>query len=155
MWFFNNCDGIELQLSSNNLIENCAIFNNTHTGIDAIVSSNNYNIIKNCDIYNNNVNGIYISSSSSNEIISCSFWGNNDGDIIITEDSSDNLLIDLEQKAILLKNENRNLNKNLEDNQQNNIYEINKDNEVNNKKFNNLIEMILNIIPILKTMLTR
>ncbi len=154
--FYNNCDGIELQFSSNNLIENCSIFNNSHTGIDAIVSSNNGNILKNCDIYNNKVNGIYISSSSYNEIISCSFWGNNDGNIIITDDSTENLLIDLEQKEILLKNEKINLDKNIEYNQRNKINEINKNNEENNSKnFNNLIEMILNIMPILKTILTR
>ena len=154
--FFNNCDGIELQYSSNNTIDNCSIYNNTHSGIDAIVSSNNGNIIKNCEIYNNNVNGIYLSASSNNKIIECDFSNNDDGDVIITEDSSNNLVIDLEQKEIFSKNEKIDFNQKIETNQKFIIEENQKNNEVHsNKIFNNLFEMISNLLPILKTILIR
>ena len=80
--FYDNCDGIELQYSSNNVISNCQFYSNTHTGIDAITSSNNNNIISNCNIYNNKVHGIYFSASSENKIIDCYISDNKDGNII-------------------------------------------------------------------------
>ena len=88
--FYDNCDGIELQYSSNNIITNCEFYENTHTGIDAIASSNNDNIIKNCNIYNNRVNGIYFSSSSRNQIINCYISDNIDGNIILNKNSQNN-----------------------------------------------------------------
>ena len=57
--FYDNCDGIELQYASANTISNCEIYSNSHTGIDAIASSNNLNKISDCKIYDNEVNGIY------------------------------------------------------------------------------------------------
>lgn len=66
--FYENCDGIELQYSSNNQVLNCEFYDNTHAGIDAIGSSNNDNIISNCEIYDNKVFGIYLSRSSGNQI---------------------------------------------------------------------------------------
>ena len=91
--FYDNCDGIELQYSSNNAITNCEFYDNTHTGIDAIASSNDNNIISNCNIYNNQVHGIYFSSSSDNQIIDCSFSENQDGDIIMNKNSKNNEII--------------------------------------------------------------
>ena len=88
--FHDNCDGIELQYSSDNTITNCEFYDNTHTGIDAITSSNDGNIISNCKIYNNEVHGIYLSSSSDNQMIDCSISNNNDGNIIMNEDSHNN-----------------------------------------------------------------
>jgi parallel beta-helix repeat protein len=88
--FFENCDGIELQYSSNNIISDCEFYENTHTGIDAIASSNNNNTISNCKIYNNEVHGIYLSASSDNKIIDCSIFKNNDGNIIMNEYSHNN-----------------------------------------------------------------
>ena len=88
--FFQNCDGIELQYSSKNIIENCEIYKNTHSGIDAIASDNNENIIKNCKIYDNQVNGIYLSSSSNNKIIDCLIYDNIDGNIISNGESKNN-----------------------------------------------------------------
>jgi parallel beta-helix repeat protein len=88
--FYENCDGIELQYSSNNTISNCEFYKNTHTGIDAIASSNNNNTISNCKIYNNEVHGIYLSASSDNKIIDCSILKNNDGNIIMNEYSHNN-----------------------------------------------------------------
>lgn len=94
--FYDNCDGVELQHSSNNIISDCKFYDNTHTGIDAIASSNNENIISNCEIYNNKVNGIYLSSSSDNQIIDCSLSNNRDGDIMNTGSSYNNEIINSE-----------------------------------------------------------
>lgn len=91
--FYDNCDGIELQYSSNNVITNCEFYDNTHTGIDAIASSNDNNIISNCNIHDNEVHGIYLSSSSGNQIIDCSFSENRDGDIIMNKNSKNNEII--------------------------------------------------------------
>ena len=91
--FNENCDGIELQYSSGNTIANCEFYDNTHTGIDAIASSNNKNIITNCRIYNNKVHGIYLSSSSENQILNCFIYDNENGNIIMNKDSKNNQII--------------------------------------------------------------
>jgi parallel beta-helix repeat protein len=88
--FYENCDGIELQYSSSNIITDCEFYENTHTGIDAIASSNDGNTISNCKIYNNEVHGIYLSSSSDNQMIDCTMSNNNDGNIVMDEDSHNN-----------------------------------------------------------------
>lgn len=88
--FHGNCDGIELQYSSSNTIANCEFYDNTHTGIDAIASSNDKNTISNCRIYNNGVHGIYLSSSSENQIIDCFVSDNDDGNIVMNEYSKNN-----------------------------------------------------------------
>ena len=139
--FYNNCDGIELQYSSNNTIDNCSIYDNSHSGIDAILSSNNGNIIKNCEIYNNLVNGIYLSSSSNNTIIKCNLWDNKDGNLITTDDSKNNLYLDSNQNDIIIKNEISFIDKNTLTNDQND--------------FINLNEMILNLIPLIKSIFIR
>ena len=90
--FYDNCDGIELQYSSNNTIDNCEFFRNTHTGIDAIASSNNDNTISNCEIHDNAVHGIYLSGSSRNEITACSISKNTDGNIVMNKNSFDNMI---------------------------------------------------------------
>lgn len=71
--FFNNCDGIELQHSSNNKIINCTFFNNTHAGIDAICDNNNNNEISSCTFQSNNAYDIYFASSKHNQITQCTF----------------------------------------------------------------------------------
>jgi parallel beta-helix repeat protein len=88
--FQDNCDGIELQYSSKNIIRNCEFYENTHTGIDAISSSNDENIISNCKIYNNSVHGIYLSRSSDNQILDCQVSNNVDGNIIMCKNSFNN-----------------------------------------------------------------
>jgi parallel beta-helix repeat protein len=88
--FRDNCDGVELQYSSKNIISNCDFYDNNHTGIDAIASSNNENIITNCRIYNNKVNGIYFSSSSDNEVNDCLIYENDNGNIVSNGDSINN-----------------------------------------------------------------
>jgi len=90
--FYDNCDGIELQYSSNNTIDNCEFFRNTHTGIDAIASSNNDNTISNCEIHDNAVHGIYLSGSSRNKITACSISRNTDGNIVMNKNSFDNVI---------------------------------------------------------------
>ncbi len=90
--FHNNCDGIELQRSSYNIIMDCEFYDNTHSGIDAIVASNDENKIVNCKIYNNEVNGIFLSSSSNNSITNCVISNNNDGDVITTRNSENNII---------------------------------------------------------------
>jgi len=97
--FYDNCDGIELQYSSGNTISNCEFYDNTHTGIDAIASSNNNNKISNCEIYNNEVHGIYFSSSSDNQIIDCYLSGNEDGDIVENKNSKNNQILTKNSEA--------------------------------------------------------
>ncbi len=93
--FSQNCDGIELQHSSDNLIKDCDFYQNTHTGIDAIASGNDRNIIQNCHIYDNHVNGIYLSASSDNQIIDCTVTNNRDGDIVMNKYAKNNQIISL------------------------------------------------------------
>jgi len=88
--FFDNCDGIELQYSSYNLIKNCEIYENTHIGIDAIISSNNFNRILNCKIYDNKVYGIFFVSSLNNQIIDCIINENRFGNVVFRKNLSDN-----------------------------------------------------------------
>ncbi len=91
--FHDNCDGIELQYSSENSIIDCEFFDNTHTGIDAISSENDRNEIINCKIYNNSVHGIYLHSSSGNQITECMFSNNKDGDVVEVKNSQNNEII--------------------------------------------------------------
>jgi len=91
--FYDNCDGVELQYASGNIISNCDFYENTHTGIDAIAKSNDNNIISNCKIYNNIVHGIYLSGSSENQIINCQVSDNNNGDVVMNKDSINNQII--------------------------------------------------------------
>lgn len=91
--FQKNCDGIELQYSSKNIIDNCKFYNNTHSGIDAITSSNDENVISNCEIYNNDVHGVYLASSSDNQIIDCIISDNKNGNIVISKNSYNNEII--------------------------------------------------------------
>jgi len=106
--FRDNCDGIELQYSSNNTILNCDFYNNSHTGIDAIASSNNDNIIMNCRIHDNKVHGIYFSSSSENTIKDCLIFNNDNGNVIDNKESKNNQLIsnfytNTGQKRLIIK----------------------------------------------------
>lgn len=101
--FYDNCDGIELQYSSENQIMHCSFYNNTHSGIDAIAQDNNYNIISNCKIYNNRVNGIYLSSSKNNQIIDCEIFNNQDGDIISNKQSKNNEIVTTNTFALDIK----------------------------------------------------
>ena len=104
--FFENCDGLELQYSTDNIITNCEFYNNTHTGIDAIISSNDRNIISNCNIYNNNVHGLYLSSSSYNKIIDCSILNNDNGNIVMNKDSEKNEIISIPNTDLETEKEN-------------------------------------------------
>jgi parallel beta-helix repeat protein len=91
--FYSNCDGIELQHSSNNLIIDCTFKGNYHTGIDAIKEKNNNNTIAHCTITNNDVHGVYLSASSENRIIKCDITENRDGNIYIDKESINNEII--------------------------------------------------------------
>ena len=91
--FRDNCDGIELQYSSSNTILNCDFYDNTHTGIDAIASSNDENTISNCRIFNNKAQGIYFSSSSNNLIKDCFIYDNKNGNIVTDINSENNQII--------------------------------------------------------------
>jgi parallel beta-helix repeat protein len=71
--FYENCDGIELQYATDNLITSCTFAQNTHAGIDAIESNNNNNIISNCEFTANQGFGLYLAQSSNNKITGCSF----------------------------------------------------------------------------------
>ncbi len=102
--FYNNCDGIELQYSSNNIISYCKFYENSHMGIDAIASSNNENIISNCEIYDNAVNGIYLASSSNNKITDCLISNNRDGNVVITKNSYNNEITNSELDIMYKEN---------------------------------------------------
>ena len=104
--FYENCDGIELQYSTDNIIANCEFFNNTHTGIDAIISSNDRNIISSCKIYNNNVHGLYLSSSSYNKIIDCNILNNGNGNVVMYKNSENNEIISKSKNNLENKKEN-------------------------------------------------
>lgn len=97
--FFNNCDGIELQYSSNNIITNSTFYDNTHAGIDAISSSNDNNVISYCDLYDNEVFGIYLSRSSGNQITRCRLVNNQ----IMMSGSMDSIIDNCELENIYLK----------------------------------------------------
>lgn len=51
--FHNNGDGIELQCAVNNIIVNCKMYNNSHSGIDVLDPYSTNNIILNCVIVGN------------------------------------------------------------------------------------------------------
>jgi len=68
-----NCDGIELQYASTNLITGCRFEKNTHAGIDAIQADNNHNTIKDCVFTDNDAFGIYLSRSHHTLISDCCF----------------------------------------------------------------------------------
>lgn len=72
-YFFQNGDGIELQYAQQTHIVSCVFTRNTHAGIDAIESDNNYNTIVNCSFINNEAFGIYLAASSYNIIKECVF----------------------------------------------------------------------------------
>jgi len=71
--FTENCDGIELQYATHNLIQSCCFIRNTHAGIDAIESDNNNNIISESTFTNNGAFGLYLARSAQNLITECSF----------------------------------------------------------------------------------
>jgi len=71
--FHKNCDGIELQYATDNMITSCIFTQNTHAGIDAIESNNNNNIISHCEFSNNQGFGLYLARSSNNLITQCTF----------------------------------------------------------------------------------
>jgi len=102
--FYDNCDGIELQYSSENQILDCEFYNNSHAGIDAIVSNNNKNVISNCKIYNNEAYGIYMASSDENRIINCELYGNQNDNIVFNQYSKDNIIF----YPVCLENQNEN-----------------------------------------------
>jgi parallel beta-helix repeat protein len=71
--------GIEFWNSSNNLLENCTIYNHPFFGMNLAPSSNN-NLILNCTIYNSSIYGITIShNSNDNEVANCEIYQNNVG----------------------------------------------------------------------------
>ena len=90
--FYDNCDGIELQLSSGNTISDCEFYDNTHSGIDAIRNSNDRNVISNCEIYNNKVHGVYFVSSDNNQIIDCEIYDNRMEDVVFNKNSNNNIV---------------------------------------------------------------
>ncbi len=74
---YNNSNfGIWLLYSSNNTITDCAIYNN-HDGIlqGDFYGGYNYNQITNCNVYNNTV-GIRLGSSSNNKVHYCNIYNN-------------------------------------------------------------------------------
>lgn len=107
--FTNNCDAIELQKASHNVIKNCTMTYNTHSGIDAIIADNNHNIITNCNISNNTVHGIYLAHSSNNLIASCTIQHNTDGNIIQTPNYQNTVLKSSEQTQNQIIDSNKQL----------------------------------------------
>lgn len=98
--FTQNCDGIELQHASENVIMNCMLSDNTHSGID-VIFSNNENTIENCEIKNNAVHGIYLSRSCTNTIKDCTISNNKNGDVIVAAGSLNNQILNQESHELL------------------------------------------------------
>jgi len=96
--FYENCDGIELQYATDNLITSCTFAQNTHAGIDAIESNNNNNIISNCEFTANQGFGLYLAGSSHNTITGCSFLD----DSITLLHASENIISNSEVSTIRL-----------------------------------------------------
>jgi parallel beta-helix repeat protein len=96
--FYENCDGIELQYSTDNLITSCTFAQNTHAGIDAIESKNDNNIISDCEFTANQGFGLYLAGSSHNTITGCSFVD----DSITLQHSSENIISNSEVSTIRL-----------------------------------------------------
>jgi parallel beta-helix repeat protein len=86
--FIKNCDGIELQYASQNIISNCEFSDNTHAGIDAIASTNNDNTISHCTFSKNQGFGIYLAASMNNIMTDCDF----NSDLLTLTHSTQNLL---------------------------------------------------------------
>jgi len=74
--FENNGDGIELQHSSHNLIEECTFQHNAHAGIDGIGSQNDDNTIRECVISSNEGYGVYFAHSKGNTLEHCTIIDN-------------------------------------------------------------------------------
>lgn len=90
----NSGIGIYLLDSSNNVITDCTVYNNTNFGIYLVNSL--HNVIMNSKVYNNENYGIFLfsptTSSNNNSIINCTSYNNNDGFCI--GGSSDNVITD-------------------------------------------------------------
>jgi parallel beta-helix repeat protein len=71
--FSENGDGIELQRSSDNLISDCRFLNNTHAGIDMIVSANTKNSVTGCRFIANQGFGMYCAGASNLQVTDCAF----------------------------------------------------------------------------------
>ncbi len=68
--FYQNCDGIELQQSSNNNIIDCKFYESSHESISEISESEN-NIISNCEISDNyDKNALFKEKSNNNQFFS-------------------------------------------------------------------------------------
>jgi parallel beta-helix repeat protein len=92
---FSHCDmGVEIRNSSFNLIDNCTM-KDGRTGIHSIYpdrpSSNN--IIQNCKIFNNEYDGIYLTHTYNNIIYNCSLDNNWNYGIHVTGRSYNNLIV--------------------------------------------------------------
>lgn len=138
--FENNCDAIELQQSSYNIIQNCTMINNTHSGIDAIDKNNNYNIIKDCIIQHNSVHGIYFTHSKANIIQNCTFLNNTDGNILMI-DSIDTIT----QSNTLLNKSSFHINS---------ITSANDPDIEENEKKENVIQLLRQLLRQVRTMIS-
>ncbi len=127
--FYDNCDGIELQYSSNNVISYSKFYNNTHAGIDVIGSSNNNNVISNCDLYDNEAFGIYLSKSSENQITHCMISNNQ----VMMSSSKNNTIDNCELESIYLRDTTLNI-ENCENLEESKIKTVNSVYEIYNKE---------------------
>ena len=99
----NGQNGVEIQLSHDNLLINCVIDGNTTHGI-IIYDSGDRNQILNCKIINNGTDGIELQKSVDYNIISnCLIKGNQEHGIFINGGSfnniNNNILVDNSQKT--------------------------------------------------------
>ncbi len=127
--FYENCDGIELQYSSNNVISYCIFYDNTHAGIDVIGSSNNNNVISNCELYDNEAFGIYLSKSAENQITQCVISNNQ----IMMSSSKNNTIDSCELESIYLRDTTLNI-ENCESLEESKIKTVNSVYEIYNEE---------------------
>lgn len=79
-YFYNNGDGVELQYADGNVIMDCIMKDNLHSGVDILDFHSEDNLIVNCSITGNTYGIMYM--SDSNALVNCTVSDNIDGNIV-------------------------------------------------------------------------
>lgn len=82
-YFYNNGDGVELQHADGNVIMDCIMKSNLHSGVDILDFYSEDNIIVNCSITGNTYGVMYM--SGSNVLVNCTVCDNADGNIVTND----------------------------------------------------------------------
>lgn len=82
-YFYNNGDGVELQYADGNVIMDCIMKDNLHSGVDILDFYSEDNLIVNCSITGNTYGIMYM--SDSNVLVNCTVSDNIDGNIVTND----------------------------------------------------------------------